>query len=47
VAVMPISGVIWLQLVSPAGTVVTPGPRKLTCQSGVEFAPLLLSASKA
>ena len=43
VPVIPISGTIWLQPTSPLGTVVTPAPRKLTCQSGGRF----VSASKA
>ena len=47
--VMPISGTIWPQPRSEAGTVVTPRllSRKLTCHSGAAFGPALLSASKA
>ncbi|PYT16312.1 MAG: hypothetical protein DMG59_10845 [Acidobacteria bacterium] len=49
VPVMPISGTIWPQPRSEAGTVVTPRllSRKLTCHSGAAFGPALLSASKA
>ncbi len=49
VLVIPISGTIWSQLTSEAGTVVTPRAvsKKLTCQNGASFGPPLLSASKA
>ena len=44
VLVMPISGIMSLELTSPVGTVVIPAPglRKLACHNGAEFVPELI-----